>query len=334
MWPKFGFTCAREDIMKNRHLIIAFILVIGCTGASFAQEGQQRLGISVSPRGTRAIPFPSTERDSAPRTHRLYENSVGALELRLGVVNDSLVPLLLDHRKLRSLIGVVTTRLDEAIDAKIEWQSDMRILAGADYVTTAADALGLVRLDPGEALTWDLRIRRSDVEPFAEGPYRVFVSLKAALSAFAALDGTSLSGWSFLDETDFTVIVRAPDSIDDRWRSAMTRGDLALEERNIQAALNSYSVALQLKPNDDFTKYAIAVAYGGLGRYRDAILLLQDIRRTRGLTASIAQLLARAYVAVGEEANAVRVLQEGGFAGPRLDAEVGSMREAERKRRR
>jgi hypothetical protein len=149
MWPKFGFTCAREDIMKNRHLIIAFILVIGCTGASFAQEGQQRLGISVSPRGTRAIPFPSTERDSAPRTHRLYENSVGALELRLGVVNDSLVPLLLDHRKLRSLIGVVTTRLDEAIDAKIEWQSDMRILAGADYVTTAADALGLVRLDPG-----------------------------------------------------------------------------------------------------------------------------------------------------------------------------------------
>ena len=108
----------------------------------------------------------------------------------------------------------------------------------------------------------------------------------------------------------------------------------ATQQGAFGAALAAYQRALEADPTDVEAKAGLATTHIQLDQYKQAIVLYEQVPPQISTAHSgIPRLLALAYVGVGDETNAARVLQNAGTPQQRIAAEITALR-AEIQRRR
>lgn len=108
---------------------------------------------------------------------------------------------------------------------------------------------------------------------------------------------------------------------------ALSRGDLS-------EASVAYRNALTADPTDNEARARFADTLSILNRFDEAIPLYEQlVGTTQSRSDLLLSSLAQAYLGVGDEHNARRVLGMSGMSDDRIAAEVGRLREVNRRRR-
>ena len=103
------------------------------------------------------------------------------------------------------------------------------------------------------------------------------------------------------------------------WRSyAVKVGDAAA----------AYSRALAADPTDGTAIVGLGTAFLILGRYAEAIPLFEQVLPRGPSESLVFSRLAQAYLGVGDEQNALRVLRMSGLPEDRIASEVAQLRRA------
>jgi SpoVK/Ycf46/Vps4 family AAA+-type ATPase len=95
-------------------------------------------------------------------------------------------------------------------------------------------------------------------------------------------------------------------------------GDLLVEAGELDEAAKAYRRALDLAPEDDEIKLALAQAYLGQDNHDVALVLLEQLLEGDDLPAETLILAARSYLAAGKKAKAAQVYQEAIAMDPSL----------------
>jgi lipopolysaccharide biosynthesis regulator YciM len=99
----------------------------------------------------------------------------------------------------------------------------------------------------------------------------------------------------------------------------------AAESGSLAQASDFLEEAVAADPSDDASKLALAGVSIARARYEQAVALLESIFRPRS-GSHVAQMLAQAYLGVGDERNAERVLRTAGFGDAVIAAQIKELR--------
>jgi hypothetical protein len=261
----------------------------------------------------------------APRTFRLFDEAED-LVLRLSIMNEFDTPLFVDQQVLRQALGTTLSSAGQTVDVVVEWQPSIRL--DGESFRTPLSGPDKVRVDGERGVRLFLRLRPANGERFAAGTYQIDVAMQPPLAAFYDAEGQPWSGPPIAARTTLTVVMNKPLSTQERVLQAMTEGSFAaFEEGNWAGAAAAYRRAVALAPGNDDAKSMLATSYLRLKRYREAITLLEEILPRRRGPRGEGGALVLAYMGLGDEVNAARVLQAEGFSSEQAAVRIAEVRE-------
>ena len=259
-----------------------------------------------------------------PRTYRVY-TSVDSIRLGLTLQNESPAPLAIDLPRFGERIGI-RVQADRDVPVSLEWADTLR--RAREPGLFPVDAL---QLDPGRGLDWAVSVRRLDGLPF-EGEYDIHLNAEQILTAVTATDGSAWNGQA-LKGTVLHVIVRPPGSSAERAGMHRWLGFTATTDGRPSDALREFTAALMESPDDLDALVGLGDAYLMQNRYREAIDAYERVWPRLTQRNMVGMLLALAYVAVGDEQNARRVLRSStGRSETDVTNQLQDLRERARRR--
>jgi tetratricopeptide (TPR) repeat protein len=186
----------------------------------------------------------------------------------------------------------------------------------------------------GRGIEWELRLHRADGQRFATGRHTIDLSLAGPFAAMRLADG-STPRIRYSSEAVLTIRLGPPTTARERSRMHELAAQEAMQERRYADAAAAAERARDADPSG-FGAYAVlGGVYLQLDRCPEAVAALEkvvEIART-GRTA-IPEMLAQAYVCVGDVPNAIRVLGLRDIPKAQLDAEIARRRQIVESRRR
>jgi tetratricopeptide (TPR) repeat protein len=258
-----------------------------------------------------------------PRAYRLYA-STDAVRLAFTLSNESAAPLVIDLPHFSQNV-VATVRSESELPASARWEQTLR--RSGDGAPHTVAAVPSIQLDPGAGLEWAMAIQRTDGMPFAAGEYDIQLILERALSAITNIDGSAWKGRA-LPHTVLRLVVRSADSSVERTRMHWNMGVIAVAENRSADAIEHFRAALRESPDDVSAFAGLGNAYLMQNRYREAIDAYERAwPRLARAHSGVPMSLALAYLGVGDEPNARRVLTNGGRTDAEIAAQVRDLRE-------
>jgi tetratricopeptide (TPR) repeat protein len=259
--------------------------------------------------------------------HRSYVE-LDALVFTILTTNQSTAPLVVDQVKLREAYTALV-RGQEAIPVRVRWSDEIQTYDSNDPVPTSE--LEQILIEPRNFVRWTLMLERVDGQPFTWGEYVVFLNVGNLRPAVKTLDGGTWGGrLPTAGIYERIVSVKAPRSPAETARLHGIAAGRAFERGDYEAQLQSMLLAAAADPS---LTDNLALVYLATGRYKEAISGFERIAARRGLTdPAVHRLLAQAYLGVGDEANARRVLSMAGLPSSAQTAELESARQRVRER--
>jgi len=268
------------------------------------------------------------------RSYRLYEEPQ-QLVIILTVRHDSFEPATADQQAFTRQLLVAVRDND---DAPVAVET-----AGTFWRPLAVDQLARVQLDeseplqiaPRRSIEWELRLERADGQRFATGLHTIDFSLAGPFRALRLPDGSRLG--SSNSETVLTIRLGPPTNARERGRMYSLAAQEAMEERRYADAAAAAQRALDADPSGlGLGPYVVlGIASLHLDRCAEAAAALEKVFQMAltGRTA-IPELLAQAYVCLGDVPNAIRILGLRDIPKAQLDAEIARRRQIVASRRR
>jgi hypothetical protein len=310
----------------NMRTITAALTVFVLLAATQAQSQTIELGLV---RWTAGIAEAESV-DGQPRTYRLFQQ-VPHLIAVLRFSNESGTPILIDASALQSSaeVRLMTTMVGVPVDGT--W--DAEFCQQGDTFASPFASGSLVRLEARRAFTWRFTVRRDDREAFGPGNYDLEISLGDARQFVRAVDGTRWNGRA-LRSTTLHVAVVLPTTPDARLAMFRARAVAAMTENQPAEAVLAYQNGLEISPNDVSLLAGLGNASMLLNRYAEAIPALERaLPAFIGAHSELPNLLTIAYISLGDEANAIRVLRRAGTSENRMPAQLKFLRDAATRRR-
>jgi len=257
---------------------------------------------------------------TGPRAQRLFE-SQAELSLKLTLFNDSQVDLTINGLEFSERVVIHARSEGRDLPIRVQWADVVRPARAASDVSA-----NFLELAPNQGAGWNIRIERADGQPFGDGDYEIDFELTPAVSALMTPAGERWPG-RFVSANTFKLTIAEPrNRVDqvDRW--AQLALSALLDKRPAEAS-GLYLKALALAPDDARLLVGLAETYVDQHRFREAIPILERFLPAIGERSSVPLLLTLAYVGVGDEANAARILRRGGRSETDTQREIVRFRE-------
>ena len=242
------------------------------------------------------------------RTWRFYEPPA-EIRIHLFMANESSGAIELGRAATSAAI-TTTVRRDGRKELAIDRQDEVAS-AGVDR-GSLEDTL---RIDAGATLDYVLKLRPAPPALFHPGIYEVTVGLSQLAGTARDDTGRRWTG-RHIPETSITVVVAPPRGARERSAAFLLEGRRATRAKRPLDALSAYVRATEADPTDLAARTALGTAYLQMARYPEAIVQLEEVAahvRADGHS-PVPEQLAYAYLAVGDERNAMRVLRNTGAA--------------------
>ena len=313
------------NVRNPRHVLVllkALIALSVYTGVAAAQ----RSGVL----HTVVLVSDAEPQISEPRLYRVYETPE-QLTLLLTLANDSSETLFFDQTELERGVDFTVTRDQQSVPITARWNADTR-QAGRDAPVAVAPG-GSTRMDPGKGVEWRIDVLPTNGATFTPGRYAIDVALGDARSYVSTAAGQPWGG-AALRRTSMSVIVAPPATARERAAAFRGTGAVAIRENRQAEALQAFQRARTADPSDHLSMIALGHAYLRVRRYAEAIVEFENALRVMPRERSgVPMRLALAYVAVGDESNAARVLREQGVPEPRIPSNLDQFRATLRARK-
>jgi hypothetical protein len=257
-------------------------------------------------------------------SYRLFEPS-GRIELELIAKNEGPGTLVVATRSFSEGTDFVVRRDGMDFPVAAEWQAGVRMSNTGE--TRDALGNGEIELEPDRWFTWIAALTPVDSRlRFDPGTYEIAVNLDRAVGGLKSSGGAPWTGRA--ERTGrWTVKVQPPTTTDEVARLHHIRASGLMLQQRHREALEEYRQALKAAPHSDSALAGMAVAHMALREYRLAVPLLEKVvPRFRGGTTTLPQMLARAYMKLGDEKSARRVLRDEGWPEPAIAAEIARQR--------
>jgi Flp pilus assembly protein TadD len=131
-----------------------------------------------------------------------------------------------------------------------------------------------------------------------------------------------------------SVIVAPPTTARERAAAFRLAGTVALRGNRQAEAVQAFQRARTADPADHLSMIALGDAYLRVKRYAEAIVEFENALRVMPPhRPAVPMALAYAYVAVGDESNAARVLREAGVSESKIPSDLDQFRSTIRARK-
>jgi hypothetical protein len=261
---------------------------------------------------------------SPARTYRAYSETE-QLQLRLSVMNLSEAAVTIDQSLLPTMLEVRLGETGRETPVTVEWLPEVH--QRGDVVPQVH--IGPVYLGPQTGAGWRVVVRRQDGEKFVAGEYVITFWMHQLRSAVRTTDDRGWMGRVFDGPGKVALVVQPPTTPADRAKMHNMRARDAAMRREFLDALNAYSLASAAEPSNGEAIVGAANVYMILGRYREAIARVEEImpRVSRDGLSPTRLTLARAYMAIRDEANALRVLRGSGLSEEKIASKLSELRQ-------
>lgn len=207
---------------------------------------------------------------------------------------------------LQSQIKLAITRGATPIGVDLTWAT-----AGSWVASGLAAAVGsaeAVELQPGDWLEWRVSARRADASSWTLGKYECAIDMTSALRTLSS--GTGPWRGRAVAQGKLSIVIAEGDSADSLKKVHAIRGAEALVNGQPEAAAEQYRMLLQIDPTDPAGLAGLGLALVAARQFKEGAAVLESVLPSildkRSL---IPETLAYAYMALGDEANAARVLR-------------------------
>jgi tetratricopeptide (TPR) repeat protein len=206
----------------------------------------------------------------------------------------------------------------------VEWLPEVQLRGDI----TPHVQIGPVYLEPHTGAGWRVVVRRQDGERFLAGEYVITFWMHQLLSAVRTTDDRAWTGRVFDGPGKVALVVNPATTPGDRAKMHNMRAREATMRRAFLEALDAYSLASAADPANIEAREGAGYVYMSLRRYREAIAQFETVVPAFSNGLSPARLtLARAYMAINDEAGAVRVLRGSGLPEERINLELSQLRQ-------
>jgi hypothetical protein len=256
--------------------------------------------------------------------YRVYAPA-SAVRLILTIRNQSGLPILVDADGLQRTLKIALHAGSKNVPVSAVWKTELR--QSGDGPRLMAGPGQQARIEPAGWVEWPIVLQLKDAKPFVEADYRVLVELTRPQAALFWLHGEPFGG-RVERRAEERLAIRAPKSSAEVGLRILTEATYALVEGRDRDAVASFQELLALDPGNAVALAGLGDAYMKLRMYREAADAYQRIR-PESLTAYnyIPGSLAFAYVALGDETSASRVLQDIGISGRELQEMLTELRQ-------
>ena len=266
------------------------------------------------------------------RAVRLYAEPE-YIELHVTTFNDGGGPLLLNYAAFQRAVRV-TVRSESAggdMPVEVTWEdAKLRSSDDSPMLTISASESSLV-MPPNAGLGCVVRVRPRGGERFATGRYYLEVSMRDVAATVTTDSGERWNG-TMAPAIFREITIGQPISAQERASMAHVEAREAIGAGDWQRALPLLQSANQADPNNLPLMANLGSVYLALNRYAEAAATFEKVLPRLSGRTGVPRQLALAYVGLGVENEAVRVLRRSGVAEDQIQAEIGPLRAEIRRR--
>jgi hypothetical protein len=243
--------------------------------------------------------------------YRVY-GPASEVRLILTTRNDSALPVRVDFDGLQRALRIVLRSGKKEVPIAAVWKTEAR--QNGDRPRLIVGPGRHVRIEPHGWIEWSVGLQAKRGKPFADADYQLLVDLARPDAAFFWLHGEPFGG-RIERTTTLTLAIRAPASPAEVSRRILTEANYAMVQGRDHDAVAGFRELLAVDPENPEAQAGLGDAYLKLRMYRDAAEAYERIR-PEALTDYnyISGSLALAYVALGDDASASRVLRSAGLS--------------------
>jgi hypothetical protein len=297
-------------------LLVAVLVATAAQTLAATQDGDGPVMIRVYP--TRAeTPEPRLD------LYRVFVETE-ALPIRVALFNESERPIRIDQEKVQKGLVISVSGADGEIPITLHWSNELRLPNSPKPVPTPPG--DQVALAEGRGMEWTVAIAKVSGTAFRAGEYQLSYRSPGVREGIVNGDGSPWKG--IVGNGDFTLTLKLlpPTTPAESARMHGLVAAEALEQRDLTAALDAYSRATAADPTNGGALAGKAGVLMQLKRYREAIPLYEAVLAGRFGERPLSRFLAQAYVGVGDEGNAIRVLRISGLSEAAVNSEMQNLR--------
>jgi tetratricopeptide (TPR) repeat protein len=192
------------------------------------------------------------------------------------------------------------------IDVAIAWAAVGSWVASGQAAPVGSEQE--IQLQPGDWLEWRASVRREDSGSWTRGNYECAIDMASALRTLSS-DGRSWRGRA-VTEGKLTIQIADGTTLAARKAERAEQAARSLADGQPQAAVGHYQAMVQADPTDRAGYAGLGLALVAARQFKEAVAALEvALPSAIQEKSSIPETLAYAYVAIGDQANAARVLR-------------------------
>ena len=308
----------------SRHVLVLFATLIALSASPAVTAAQffdpLRAALSVS----------DAEPQSEARLFRVYETPK-QLTLLLTLANQSSRNIFVDQTGLERNLRFTVNRDWRRVPISARWNRDAK-QAGRDAPVAVSPGKS-IQVDAVDSVEWRIDLERADGRTFPAGRYAIEVAWGDARDYVSTAAGQPWSGTT-PGRGRVSVLVAPPTTARERAAAYRLAGSIALRGKRQAEAVQALQRARTADPTDHMSMVALGGAYLQVKRYAEAIVEFENALRVMPQGRSgVPMHLALAYVGLGDELNATRVLREHGMLESRISSELNQYRATIRARK-
>jgi tetratricopeptide (TPR) repeat protein len=313
-------------VRNPRHVLVPFVALVAVSTWTVVVAAQ-RSGLL----RTFVVVSDAEPQRSEPRLYRVYE-TVEQFTLLLTLANDSSEIALVDQAALERDVRFTVNRDGRNVPITVRWNPDTR-QAGRDEPVTVTPGSSS-RMDPGMGVEWRIDLQPENGSRFPAGRYAIEIALGDPRDHISTAAGQSWGGTASR-RASVSVIVAPPATARERAAAFRAAGTIALRENRQAEAVQMFQRARAADPSDHMSMSDLGDAYLRVKRYAEAVVEFENALRVmpRRGHSPVPMQLAQAYVGLGDELNATRVLREQGMSETKISFELNQYRATIRARK-
>jgi hypothetical protein len=308
----------------SRHVLVLFATLIALSTCA-AVTAAQRSGVL----RTVVLVRDAEPQPSEPRLYRLYE-TLEQFTLLLTLANDSSEIAFVDQAALERDVLFSVNRDGRNLPITVRWNPDTWQAGTPVSVTPGSSS----RMDPGMGVEWRIDLQPENGSRFPAGRYAIEIALGDPRDHISTAAGQSWGGTASR-RASVSVIVAPPATERERAAAFRSAGAIAIRENRQAESVQLFQRARSADPSDHLSMIALGDAYLRVKRYAEAVVEFENALRVmpRRGRSPVPMQLALAYVGLGDELNATRVLRELGMSETKISSELNQYRATIRARK-
>jgi len=252
-----------------------------------------------------------------PPQYRLYVEPE-SLRLSLALGNESGEPIVVEQRRIQELLRL---RLDTGgananrVAVTVQWPPEIRL---PGEWTTKPTSWAPLTIEPHTGVSWIIVLNRGDAGVFDSGTYAVTYEVPNLQSIVRKATGSSWIGRTPSRPASVPLVIALPQTPREISAVHKLAARDALLRRDLGEMAAAYSRALAADPTDTMAVSGLANSLLILKRYAEAVPLYERLIKQGVVETRTYESAAEAYIGLGDDANARRVLSSAGYSPERI----------------